>query len=319
MANAYIGRFDIGFNKTGVSSGSPPDAAPALVSTPAPVSEPAPAATPAPVSEPAPAATPAPVSEPAPAAIPAPVSEPVQEPETDFDADNIHGAEIGHALELHVDSQVSSHVDSDDMQSEMVGASISEPAQTDLTSPAKRRVSNSVATSDASSILSLNADKVSNCDVPKNLVSMVMRAVPAAKNRNDALSTFLYVAFNRTPVVSEKVEALAATCQIDSEVSNLQAQIDMLSKTLSRATSSIKAMDSALSQIMTMLVWLVGERANASIDLSQPAAAIDFMFAEQEFIRQRAESQTDEYVKYQAEMQARARYKASAAARDGRR
>ena len=146
-----------------------------------------------------------------------------------------------------------------------------------------------------------------------------MRAVPAAKNRNDALSTFLYVAFNRTPVVSEKVEALAATCQIDSEVSNLQAQIDMLSKTLSRATSSIKAMDSALSQIMTMLVWLVGERANASIDLSQPAAAIDFMFAEQEFIRQRAESQTDEYIKYQAEMQARARYKASAAARDGRR
>lgn len=317
MANAYIGRFDIGFNKTGVSSGSPPDAAPAPVSAPAPASEPAPAATPAPVSEPAPAATP--VSEPVPVSTPVPVSEPVQEPETDFDADNIHGAEIGHALELHVDSQVSSHVDSDDMQSEMMGASISEPAQTDLTSPAKRRVSNSVATGDASSILSLNADKVSNCDVPKNLVSMVMRAVPAAKNRNDALSTFLYVAFNRTPVVSEKVEALAATCQIDSEVSNLQAQIDMLSKTLSRATSSIKAMDSALSQIMTMLVWLVGERANASIDLSQPAAAIDFMFAEQEFIRQRAESQTDEYIKYQAEMQARARYKASAAARDGRR
>lgn len=317
MANAYIGRFDIGFNKTGVSSGSPPDAAPAPVSAPAPASEPAPAATPAPVSEPAPAATP--VSEPVPVSTPVPVSEPVQEPETDFDADNIHGAEIGHALELHVDSQVSSHVDSDDMQSEMMGASISEPAQTDLTSPAKRRVSNSVVTGDASSILSLNADKVSNCDVPKNLVSMVMRAVPAAKNRNDALSTFLYVAFNRTPVVSEKVEALAATCQIDSEVSNLQAQIDMLSKTLSRATSSIKAMDSALSQIMTMLVWLVGERANASIDLSQPAAAIDFMFAEQEFIRQRAESQTDEYIKYQAEMQARARYKASAAARDGRR
>lgn len=317
MANAYIGRFDIGFNKTGVSSGSPPDAAPEPVSTPAPVSEPAPAATPAPVSEPAPAATS--VSESVPVSTPALVSESVQEPETDFDADNIHGAEIGHALELHVDSQVSSHVDSDDMQSEMMGASISEPAQTDLTSPAKRRVSNSVVTGDASSILSLNADKVSNCDVPKNLVSMVMRAVPAAKNRNDALSTFLYVAFNRTPVVSEKVEALAATCQIDSEVSNLQAQIDMLSKTLSRATSSIKAMDSALSQIMTMLVWLVGERANASIDLSQPAAAIDFMFAEQEFIRQRAESQTDEYVKYQAEMQARARYKASAAARDGRR
>lgn len=317
MANAYIGRFDIGFNKTGVSSGSPPDAAPAPVSAPAPASEPAPAATPVPVSEPAPVATP--VSEPAPVSTPVPVSEPVQEPETDFDADNIHGAEIGHALELHVDSQVSSHVDSDDMQSEMMGASISEPAQTDLTSPAKRRVSNSVAMGDASSILSLNADKVSNCDVPKNLVSMVMRAVPAAKNRNDALSTFLYVAFNRTPVVSEKVEALAATCQIDSEVSNLQAQIDMLSKTLSRATSSIKAMDSALSQIMTMLVWLVGERANASIDLSQPAAAIDFMFAEQEFIRQRAESQTDEYIKYQAEMQARARYKASAAARDGRR
>lgn len=317
MANAYIGRFDIGFNKTGVSSGSPPDAAPAPVSAPAPASEPAPAETPAPVSEPAPAATP--VSEPVPVSTPVPVSEPVQEPETDFDADNIHGAEIGHALELHVDSQVSSHVDSDDMQSEMMGASISEPAQTDLTSPAKRRVSNSVVTGDASSILSLNADKVSNCDVPKNLVSMVMRAVPAAKNRNDALSTFLYVAFNRTPVVSEKVEALAATCQIDSEVSNLQAQIDMLSKTLSRATSSIKAMDSALSQIMTMLVWLVGERANASIDLSQPAAAIDFMFAEQEFIRQRAESQTDEYIKYQAEMQARARYKASAAARDGRR
>lgn len=317
MANAYIGRFDIGFNKTGVSSGSPPDAAPAPVSAPAPASEPAPAATPVPVSEPAPVATP--VSEPAPVSTPVLVSEPVQEPETDFDADNIHGAEIGHALELHVDSQVSSHVDSDDMQSEMMGASISEPAQTDLTSPAKRRVSNSVAMGDASSILSLNADKVSNCDVPKNLVSMVMRAVPAAKNRNDALSTFLYVAFNRTPVVSEKVEALAATCQIDSEVSNLQAQIDMLSKTLSRATSSIKAMDSALSQIMTMLVWLVGERANASIDLSQPAAAIDFMFAEQEFIRQRAESQTDEYIKYQAEMQARARYKASAAARDGRR
>ena len=113
MANAYIGRFDIGFNKTGVSLGSPPDAAPVPVSTPAPVSEPTPAATPAPVSEPVPAATPAPVSEPAPATTPAPVSEPVQEPETDFDADNIHVAEIGHALELHVDSQVSSHVDSD--------------------------------------------------------------------------------------------------------------------------------------------------------------------------------------------------------------
>lgn len=170
----------------------------------------------------------------------------------------------------------------------------------------------------ADSVRAKDADKTSYCRVPVNIMNMIRQRIPAS-NRNDALTAYLYVTLNREPVVGEEIKTLAASYTGDSEVANLKSQVDALSKSLDSMTRMFKSMDTTMSQMMTMLVWLVGERMDASIDLAQPVASMDFLFQEHEFIRRQAASQTAEYSAYLAELAARARYKAAAAVRDSRR
>lgn len=172
---------------------------------------------------------------------------------------------------------------------------------------------------DMSRARSLDAEKTSYVYIPRNIANMVCGMIPSAKNRNDAVSAFLYVALNREPVVSDSIKLLAADYNGDSQVEALKAQIDALSKTLTAVTRSFKSMETSVEQMTTMLVWLVGERMNASINLAAPVESMDFLFQEHEFIRRQAANQTAEYTAYLAELQARARYKTSAAARDSRR
>lgn len=171
----------------------------------------------------------------------------------------------------------------------------------------------------AAGIRSKDADKDSHCWVPRNIVNMVRQQIPGAANRNDALTAYLYVTLNREPVVSDEIRTLAETYTGDSEVAAMRSQIGALSKSLAATSKALRGMETTLDRMTTMLVWLVGERIGASIDLTQPAASMDFLFQEHEFIRRQAANQTDEYGAYLSELEARARYKAAAAARDSRR
>lgn len=165
----------------------------------------------------------------------------------------------------------------------------------------------------------VDSDKRAYVYIPRNIANMIDGLIPAAKNRNDAVSAFLYAVLNREPVVSEHIKMLAADYHGDSQVTNLKAQIDALTTSLASMTKRYKSIEQTLDQMVTMLVWLVGERMNASIDLNRPATSMDFLFQEHEFIRKQAVNQTAEYAAYRADMEARARFKASAAARDARR
>ena len=196
------------------------------------------------------------------------------------------------------------------------------PEDIDEDVPASGIVSNSDAAAVkglAAGVRSKDADKTSHCWVPRNIMNMIRQQIPGATNRNDALAAYLYVTLNREPVVSEDIKVLADTYNGDSEVAALKAQIDALSKSQELMLRTFRSMETTMSQMMTMLVWLVGERMDASIDLAQPVASMDFLFQEHEFIRRQAANQTAEYATYVADMKARARYKVSAAARDVRR
>ena len=240
-----------------------------------------------------------------PAAVPAPAPAPVPASEPAFTQ------EIGQEMEL------SPALTPTPVPSEP--ASVSSGSAPAGVPPDAGAVGSNSADSKTVGLRGQYADKVSNCDIPKNIVRMVMHAIPTSKNRNDALAAFLYVALNREPVVSEEIKLLASEFKGDSEVANLRLQVEMLSRSLENVGKTFKSMETTMDQMMTMLVWLVGERMNASIDLNQPVAAMDFLFPEHEFVRRQAASQTSEYAAYLSELRARARYKSAAAARDARR
>lgn len=257
------------------------------------------------------------VSEPA-GEPPAVVAKPDAPPEPGDTSNRDESMELGRELQLSTGQQDASaggqpepppgHVSDSDADSDLdsSGDSDGEP-------------DGPVGTVGPQSLRTAGYDKTSHCWLPLNIVNMVRHAIPTAKNRNDALAAYLYVTLNREPMVSDAIRILAADYSGDSEVANLQLQIDALSKSLESMMRTFKAMDTTMSQMMTMLVWLVGEKMNASIDLGQPVVSMDFLFQEHEFIRRQAANQTAEYMEYLDKQQARARYKASAAARDARR
>ena len=196
---------------------------------------------------------------------------------------------------------------------QVAGVAPTEPARAGKPSSEKKPAEKKAVSAAAKVV---DSDKTSYVYVPRNIANIISGLIPQASNRNDAITTFLYIALNREPEVSDKIKELSAGYTGDGELDNLRSQVELLRASVEATGRRLVPMEEMLAEIVTMLVWLIGDKRNASIDYSGPVERTDFLFKEHSVIRSMVAAQTKEYTNYVDDLKSRLRYKTAAAARD---
>lgn len=146
--------------------------------------------------------------------------------------------------------------------------------------------------------------RMSRVELPKPMVAAIRGAFPGAENRNEAVTAYIYTMMGREGPVPERIKLLSAEYPEDDRVVDLQAKIKSLSEDLKASNDftarQLRALQSSLDQVLTLLVWMVGERAGCKMDLSATADRLDFLYPDHETIRARSARQSKEYAEQTA-------------------
>lgn len=146
--------------------------------------------------------------------------------------------------------------------------------------------------------------RMSRVELPKPMVAAIRGAFPGAENRNEAVAAYIYTMMGREGPVPERIKALSAEYPEDDRVVDLQARIKSLSEDLKASNDftarQLRALQASLDQVLTLLVWIVGERAGCKMDLSATADRLDFLYPDHETVRARSARQSKEYAEQTA-------------------
>lgn len=146
--------------------------------------------------------------------------------------------------------------------------------------------------------------RMSRVELPKPMVAAIRGAFPGAENRNEAVTAYIYTMMGREGPVPERIKLLSAEYPEDDRVVDLQARIKSLSEDLKASNDftarQLRALQASLDQVLTLLVWIVGERAGCKMDLSATADRLDFLYPDHETVRARSARQSKEYAEQTA-------------------